>query len=102
MADHSFFANLIRQIADLPRGPYRPPQYERVMLPTTLLRRFDCVLAKTKRRALAAHKRRAGGRLTNNLRDHHAEARLYVYGQDYNPRAFATAASGAVDVGSGP
>jgi len=29
----------------------------------------------------------------NYLRDHHAEARLYVFGQDYNKRAFATAAS---------
>ena len=27
------------------------------------------------------------------LRAHHAEAQLYVYGQDYNKRAFATAAS---------
>ena len=27
------------------------------------------------------------------LREHHAEAELYVYGQDYNKRAFATAAS---------
>jgi type I restriction-modification system DNA methylase subunit len=27
------------------------------------------------------------------LREHHAEAKLYVYGQDYNKRAFATAAS---------
>ena len=45
MPDHSYFANLIWQIADLLRGPYRPPQYERVMLPMTVLRRFDCVLA---------------------------------------------------------
>jgi hypothetical protein len=45
MPDHSYFANLIWQIADLLRGPYRPPQYERVMLPMTALRRFDCVLA---------------------------------------------------------
>jgi hypothetical protein len=29
VADHNFFANLIWQIADLLRGPYRPPQYER-------------------------------------------------------------------------
>jgi len=29
----------------------------------------------------------------NYLRDHHADARLYVFGQDYNKRAFATAAS---------
>jgi hypothetical protein len=33
MSDHNYFANLIWQIADLLRGPYRPPQYERVMLP---------------------------------------------------------------------
>ena len=31
--DHAYFSNLIWQIADLLRGPYRPPQYERVMLP---------------------------------------------------------------------
>src|SRR5262249_14090449 len=29
----------------------------------------------------------------NYLRQHHAEAKLFVYGQDYNKRAFATAAS---------
>ena len=45
MADHNYFANLIWQIAGLLRGPYRTPQYERVMLPMTVLRRFDCVLA---------------------------------------------------------
>ena len=39
MPDHNYFANLIWQIADLLRGPYRPPQYERVMLPMTVLRR---------------------------------------------------------------
>jgi type I restriction enzyme M protein len=49
MPDHNYFANLIWQIADLLRGPYRPPQYERVMLPMTVLRRFDCVLAPTKK-----------------------------------------------------
>jgi hypothetical protein len=27
--DHNSFANLIWQIADLLRGPYRPPQYKR-------------------------------------------------------------------------
>src|SRR5438067_7819512 len=48
MPDHNYFANLIWQIADLLRGPYRPPQYERVMLPLTVLRRFDSVLAPTK------------------------------------------------------
>jgi type I restriction enzyme M protein len=48
MTDHHQLSNFIWQIADLLRGPYRPPQYERVMLPLTVLRRFDCVLAPTK------------------------------------------------------
>jgi type I restriction enzyme M protein len=55
--DHNFFANLIWQIADLLRGPYRPPQYERVMLPMTVLRRFDCVLAGSKSKVVAEHER---------------------------------------------
>ena len=58
MSDHSTFANLIWQIADLLRGPYRPPQYERVMLPMTVLRRFDCVLASTKAKVLAEYEKR--------------------------------------------
>ncbi len=68
MPDHSYFANLIWQIADLLRGPYRPPQYERVMLPMTVLRRFDCVLAPTKSKILAEHDR-WGGRLDGDALD---------------------------------
>lgn len=48
MSNHQNHINFIWQIADLLRGPYRPPQYERVMLPMTVLRRFDCVLDETK------------------------------------------------------
>src|SRR3989339_520026 len=62
-------ATLIWQIADLLRGPYRPPQYERVMLPMTVLRRFDCVLASTKARVLAEYERRKGGKLSNEALD---------------------------------
>ena len=68
MPDHSYFANLIWQIADLLRGPYRPPQYERVMLPMTVLRRFDCVLAPTKARVVAEYGKRKGG-LTGDALD---------------------------------
>ena len=57
MPDHNYFANLIWQIADLLRGPYRPPQYERVMLPITVLRRFDCVLAPTKAKVVSEYER---------------------------------------------
>ena len=38
--DASMSANFIWSVADLLRGPYRPPQYERVMLPLTVLRRL--------------------------------------------------------------
>lgn len=69
MPDHTYFANLIWQIADLLRGPYRPPQYERVMLPMTVLRRFDCVLAPTKTQVLAEHARRQDGRLNDDALD---------------------------------
>ncbi|CCH55575.1 type I restriction enzyme M protein [Fibrisoma limi BUZ 3] len=55
MANHQEHSNFIWQIADLLRGPYRPPQYERVMLPMTVLRRFDCVLQSTKESVLAKY-----------------------------------------------
>lgn len=52
--------NFIWSVADLLRGPYRPPQYERVMLPLTVLRRFDAVLAPTKVVILARHEELKG------------------------------------------
>jgi type I restriction enzyme M protein len=67
MPDHGYFSNLIWQIADLLRGPYRPPQYERVMLPMTVLRRFDSVLAPSKARVLAEYAKR--GRLDGEALD---------------------------------
>jgi type I restriction enzyme M protein len=48
-------ANFIWSVADLLRGPYRPPQYERVMLLLTELRRFDVVLAPSKAAVLRCH-----------------------------------------------
>src|SRR5207245_5943345 len=69
MTNHLEHANLIWQIADLLRGPYRPPQYERVMLPMTVLRRFDCVLAPTKEKVLREHEKRKGGKLNDDALD---------------------------------
>ncbi len=69
MADHTYFSNLIWSIADLLRGPYRPPQYERVMLPMTVLRRFDCVLAPTKAKVVAEHERNRGGKVSGDALD---------------------------------
>ncbi len=48
--------DVIWNIANLLRGPYRPPQYRRVMIPLTVLRRLDCVLEKTKDDVVAMHK----------------------------------------------
>ena len=58
MTDYHALSTFIWQIAELLRGTYRPPQYERVMLPLTVLRRFDCVLQPTKKAVLAEYKRR--------------------------------------------
>lgn len=53
MTTHSERANFIWSVADLLRGSYRPNQYKDVMLPMTVLRRLDCVLAGTKEKVLA-------------------------------------------------
>jgi type I restriction enzyme M protein len=48
--------DVIWNIANLLRGPYRPPQYRRVMIPLTVLRRLDCVLEGSKDKVIALHK----------------------------------------------
>ena len=65
MATHQDLSNFIWQIADLLRGPYRPPQYERVMLPMTVLRRFDWVLAPTKEKVVKRYKQLKDGKTKN-------------------------------------
>jgi type I restriction enzyme M protein len=45
----------IWSVADLLRGPYKPAQYGRVILPLTVLRRLDCVLEPTKPKVLEKH-----------------------------------------------
>jgi type I restriction enzyme M protein len=49
--------DVIWNIANLLRGPYRPPQYRRVMIPLTVLRRLDCVLESSKPAVLALHQK---------------------------------------------
>lgn len=49
--------DVIWNIANLLRGPYRPPQYRRVMIPLTVLRRLDCVLEATKADVIKLHKK---------------------------------------------
>ncbi|MEO7424768.1 MAG: class I SAM-dependent DNA methyltransferase [Fibrobacteria bacterium] len=53
---HSQIANFIWGICNLLRGPYKRNEYRRVILPLTVLKRFDCVLAPTKAAVLAEYK----------------------------------------------
>ena len=48
MENHSQTAAFLWSIADLLRGDFKQSQYGRIILPFTLLRRMECVLAPTK------------------------------------------------------
>ncbi len=52
---HGELANFIWSICNLLRGPYKRNEYRKVILPLTVLRRFDCVLAGTKEAVLTAN-----------------------------------------------
>ena len=52
---HSQIASFIWSICNLLRGPYRRNEYRKVILPLTVLRRFDCILAPTKVEAMKEH-----------------------------------------------
>ena len=53
---HSQLADFIWSICNLLRGPYKRNEYRKVILPLTVLRRFDCLLAPTKQQALEEFK----------------------------------------------
>ena len=53
-------ASLIWNIANLLRGPYQPNEYGDVILPFTILRRLDAILAPTKDEVLAEYKKAQG------------------------------------------
>jgi type I restriction enzyme M protein len=57
--------SFIWSVADLLRGPYKPAQYGRVILPLTVLRRLDCVLEPTKEKVLAKAAELKGGKVAN-------------------------------------
>ena len=65
MNDFGEKVSFIWSVADLLRGPYRPNQYKDVMLPMTVLRRLDCVLAPTKDKVHAKLKNLEGDKVKN-------------------------------------
>jgi type I restriction enzyme M protein len=54
---HSQLANFIWSICNLLPGPYKRNEYRKVILPLTVLRRFDCLLAPTKARVLEEYEK---------------------------------------------
>ena len=51
-------SSFIWSVADLLRGNFKQSDYGKVILPFTVLRRMDCVLAPTKAKVLAEHKKK--------------------------------------------
>jgi type I restriction enzyme M protein len=49
---HRQLANFIWSICNLLRGPYKRNEYRKVILPLTVLRRFECLLEPTRQAAL--------------------------------------------------
>ena len=49
---HNQLANFIWSICNLLRGPYKRNEYRKVILPLTVLRRFECLLEPTRQAAL--------------------------------------------------
>jgi type I restriction enzyme M protein len=52
---HSQLVTFIWSICNLLRGPYKRNEYRKVILPLTVLRRFDCLLAPSKAQVLGQH-----------------------------------------------
>ncbi|OGU63280.1 MAG: DNA methyltransferase [Stygiobacter sp. RIFOXYC12_FULL_38_8] len=73
-AQHQSLIDFIFKLANKLRGPYRPPQYRKVMLPLTVLRRLDLVTSENKAEVLTQlEKLKARGLKGNAL--HEALAR---------------------------
>ena len=59
--------SLILDIANQLRGPFKEEEYEKVIIPMTICRRFECILEATKPAVLEAFKKG----ITNEIRLKH-------------------------------
>ena len=57
--DVSTEVNFIWSIANKLRGPYRSDKYKDVIIPMTIIRRFECALAPTKAAVVAKFQKRS-------------------------------------------
>jgi type I restriction enzyme M protein len=60
MNNHNERVNFIWSIADLIRDSFKRGKYQDVILPLTVLRRLDCVLAPTKQQVLETNAKLKG------------------------------------------
>ena len=94
------FENLIRRFNELANETagdhFTPREVIRLMVSILFIQDDKLLATPGTVRKLLDPACGTGGMLAeaqNYLREHHGAAKLYVYGQDYNKRAFATAAS---------
>ena len=85
---HAELASFIWSICNLLRGPYKRNEYRKVILPLTVLRRFDCVLAETKEAVLAADEGYTGD--SANVRRELLEKAASAGGRSTTPRGWTS------------
>ncbi|MCD6130373.1 MAG: type I restriction-modification system subunit M N-terminal domain-containing protein [Deltaproteobacteria bacterium] len=52
--------SFIWDLADLLRGVYKRNEYQKIILPFTVLKRFDCALSSSKKAVLETHNKYKG------------------------------------------
>ncbi|SCE94807.1 type I restriction-modification system subunit M [Micromonospora saelicesensis] len=93
MSTHQSLAGFIWSVADLLRGDYKQSEYGKVILPLTVLRRLDCVMAPTRK---AVWDRDASLKLTNKDQLLRLAAGLPFY--NTSKQSFETIGASAPDV----
>lgn len=93
MSTHQELASFIWSVADLLRGDYKQSEYGKVILPLTVLRRLDCVMAPTRN---AVWDRDASLKLTNKDQMLRLAAKLPFY--NTSRQTFATIGASASEV----
>jgi type I restriction-modification system DNA methylase subunit len=90
-------ASFIWSVADLLRGDDKQSEYGKVVLPLTVLRRFDCVLAPVKQDMLDTHQR-VKDRVDNFAPLLDALTSVGVQAADVESVTFAIASAGSPSV----
>ena len=71
--NHSEIISFLWGVADLVRDTFKRGKYQDIILPLTVLRRLDCVLADTKEKVLAKQAELRGKKLVLSAGESHAQ-----------------------------